>query len=69
MPPEGKAERLARWYRNVNALGAVACFAAGAALSGGIAVAANALGAINAVQAAGGEIVRQGAKKRPKRRG
>lgn len=68
VPKEGKTERLARLYRNINALGAAACFAAGAVLSGGVAVAANTLGAINLVQAAGGELARQSTKKRAKRK-
>jgi|JI10StandDraft_1071094.scaffolds.fasta_scaffold230558_2 fatty acid desaturase len=61
-----KKERLARLYRNFNALGALACFAAGAMLGGGAAVAMNALGAINLGQAAGGEVVRRTVSKKPK---
>ncbi len=64
---EGKTERLARWYRNANVLGAAACFAAGAVLAPPLALAANTLGAINLAQAAGGEVVRQSAKKRHKK--
>lgn len=60
---EGKTEKAARWYRNVNALGAVACFAVGAFASA-VAVAANVLGAVNLAHAAGGEVVRQNARKR-----
>ncbi|QQS17999.1 hypothetical protein IPL68_05100 [Candidatus Saccharibacteria bacterium] len=62
---EGKTEKAARWYRNANALGAAACFAVGV-LAPPVAVAANILGAVNLAQAAGGEIVRQSARKRRK---
>ncbi|QQS69979.1 hypothetical protein IPP75_02490 [Candidatus Saccharibacteria bacterium] len=62
-PREGKTEKAARWYRNVNALGAAACFAVGA-FAPAVAVAANVLGAVNLAQAAGGEVVRQNAQKR-----
>lgn len=64
---EGKTERLARWYRNINALGAAACFAVGTVLAPPLAAAANVLGAINLFQAAGGEAVRQSTKKRHKK--
>ncbi|PID30459.1 hypothetical protein CSA80_02245 [Candidatus Saccharibacteria bacterium] len=66
-PEEGKGERMARWYRNVNALGALACFAAGAVLTAPLAVAANTLGVLNLAQAAGGEVIRQSAQKRHKK--
>ena len=64
---EGKTEKAARWYRNFNALGAVAMYGIGV-VAPPVAVAANVLAAINVVQAAGGEVVRRKAKKkrRPK---
>lgn len=63
-PKEAKAERLVRWYRNINAAGALACFAAGAVLTGGISTAANTLGALNLLQAGAGEVLRTNAKGR-----
>ncbi|PID31846.1 hypothetical protein CR970_03710 [Candidatus Saccharibacteria bacterium] len=62
--PEGRTERLARFGRNINVLGAVAL--GGAALMapvGGGAV-LGALAGINAVQAGGFEAARRYAKKR-----
>ena len=61
LPKQNKKERLARLYRDFNALGALACFAAGAFLGGGLAIAANTLGALNAAQAVGGEVARRAA--------
>ncbi|MFZ1248850.1 MAG: hypothetical protein WAQ24_00850 [Candidatus Saccharimonadales bacterium] len=65
-PKEGKTEKAARWYRNANVLGAAACFAVGL-VAPPIAVAANFLGAVNLAQAAGGELVRQSARKHRKK--
>ncbi|MBL8121400.1 hypothetical protein JNM87_01485 [Candidatus Saccharibacteria bacterium] len=65
-PPRGnKTEKAARFYRDINVIGAVACFGFGI-LVPPVAIAANALGALNLAQAAGGEIVRRAATKRKK---
>lgn len=65
-PKESKTEKGARWYRNVNALGAAACFGIGV-LVPPTAPVMNLPGAINAAQAAGGEVVRRHAKKNKKK--
>ncbi len=55
---EGVAERGSRFFRNLNAVGAVALFGVGIAVPAG-AVAFNTLAAINAVQAGGFEAARR----------
>jgi hypothetical protein len=63
---EGAAEKGARWYRNFNAVGAVALFGVGVVVPP-IAPAMNVLAAINVVQAAGGEAVRRHTRKKRKK--
>lgn len=59
----GVAERSARFFRNINALGAVA-FAGAAIVVPPAAIAFNTLAAIDAAQAGGFELARRWAKKR-----
>lgn len=55
---EGAIEKGARWYRNVNALGAFALGGAALIAPPILAVGLGALAGVNALQAAGGEGVR-----------
>lgn len=60
---EGVAERSARFFRNLNALGAIA-FLGAAVVAPPAAIAFNTLAAIDAAQAGGFEVARRWAKKR-----
>ncbi len=60
---EGVAERSARYFRNLNALGAIA-FAGAAIVAPPAAVVLNAFAAVDAAQAGGFELARRWAKKR-----
>lgn len=61
---EGGAEKTARFFRNINALGAVALGGAALVLPAAVAAPAAALAAIDVAQAAGFEGARRVAKKR-----
>jgi hypothetical protein len=62
-PNEGVAERGSRFFRNLNAVGAVALVGVGIAVPAG-AAAFNTLAAFNALQAGGFEAARRHFKKR-----
>lgn len=63
----GMAEKAAKFYRDFNAVGAVALFGIGV-LVPPIAPAMNVLAGIDVLQAGGGEIARRAAKKSRKKR-
>lgn len=64
---ENTAERLSRWGRNFNLLGALAIAGVAAAIPGPNVVLASWAG-LNAVQAGGFELLRQHTKKKPKKK-
>lgn len=65
---EGGLEKTSRFFRNINVVGAVACFGAAVALPPAAAVALQAYGAFNLAQAGGFEVARRWAKNRQRKR-